>query len=263
MIREFYSRRILPSLIRRASRVVTVSHASARDITSLVGVPEERISVIPPGFDPSTFHPRPRDEAQRRVAEAVDLRAPYLVYVSRLEHPAKNHVRLIEAFRRLKESTALPHELLLVGPDWNGAEVVHAAVAAAGVPIRCLGFVEEGLLPWIYAAADLCVFPSLREGFGLPVLEAMASGTPVACADATSLPEVAGGAAALFSPSSTSGMAAVLGGMLNDPFRRRWHAAAGLRRANHFSWSRTAHELVEVCSGAANERNRRVATVTA
>ncbi|MEW6753867.1 MAG: glycosyltransferase family 1 protein [Candidatus Latescibacterota bacterium] len=254
--RVFYVRRVLPFLIRRLDQVITVSHSSKADIVEHARVSDERVTVIPLAADPARYFPRPRHEASQQVAHTLGLQRPYILYLARLEHPGKNHVRLIRAFARLKEDGSLPHQLVLAGGDWTRAEEIHRAAQESPCSrhIRFLGFVPEAAKPELYAAAEAFVYPSLYEGFGLPLLEAMACGTPVACADTSSLPEVAGGAALLFDPGDEEAMAHALRLLLTDTDIWCRYARRGLERSGQFAWERTAARTLEVVRRAAAAR---------
>ena len=200
--RTAYIRHVLPRLIRRLTRVLTISESSKRDIVEYVHIAPEHVHVVPLAVDHEQFFPQCKEQAKEHLAKLLAIKGPFILYISRLEHPGKNHVRLIEAFNQLKAKHGVPHRLLLVGSDWNGAEAIHEAAALSpySQDIILPGFVAAEHLPSLYNAAELHVFPSLYEGFGLPVLEAMACGVPTACSNLSSLPEVAGDAAELFDP---------------------------------------------------------------
>ena len=251
--RMFYIKRVLPFLIRRLTRVVTVSENSKRDIVEFAGVPEERVTVTPLAADHDLFYPRDREEAAERVSLRYGVRPPYITFIARIEHPGKNHARLIRAFARLKASEDLPHQLVLAGSEWTRASEVRAAAEESGWAqhIVFTGFVPGEGLPDLYAGADLFVFPSLYEGFGLPVLEAMCCGTPVACSNVSSMPEVAGDAALLFDPYDEDSMADALGRMLMDEGLRDDYTQRGLARCAEFSWRRTAEQTLETLLMAA------------
>ena len=185
--------------------------------------------------------------------------APYILYISRIEHPGKNHVRLIEAFERFKDATALPHNLVLAGADRERAEEVHARAKASSQADRIVftGFLRDEQLPHLYAGADLFVLPSLYEGFGLPLLEAMASGTPVACSNLSSLPEVAGEAADLFDPYQVDDMARAMKNILANPRQAAKLRERGQARAAQFSWRLTAEKTLEALETAAKRRGGR------
>lgn len=246
-LRDVYIKRVLPFLVHRLTRVITDSTCSKQDIVLYAKYPAEHIHVIPLGVDHETYFPRDKAECQRDVSAKYGVRPPYILYISRIEHPGKNHVRLIHAFAQLKRNTILPHQLVLAGNDWTRAEEVHKAAEATGLraSIHLTGFVESADLPQLYGGADLFVFPSLFEGFGMPILEAMASGIPVACANVSSLPEVAGDVAAYFDPQDEEALAVTLKGLLSDVPAQERHAERGREHAAQFRWSRTAESTWE------------------
>lgn len=256
--RDLYIKRILPALVRRLSYVITVSECSKRDIIEYAHVPEDRVIVIPNGVDQDRFRLRDAREARNRVRLAVGAiapTAPYILYVARLEHPGKNHVRLIRAFARMKQETGLPHQLVLAGKDWNRSEEIHRAARQTEVAAEIVvtGYVPPALLPDLYTGADLCVFPSLYEGFGLPILEAMASGVPVACSNVSSLPEVAGEAAHYFDPHDEEDMARTMRLILTDGSRHLRLRQMGLAQSERFSWRSSAMKTIDVLRRAAKE----------
>lgn len=256
--RTFYITRLLPRLIRRLSRVIAVSESSKRDIVEGAGVPEERVVVIPEGVDHNRYFPRDGEASRERICARYGISPPYLLCVSRLEHPGKNHVRLIRAFAQLKGSGDFPHQLVLAGPDCERAEEVHRAASASpcAAAIRFPGFVREEDLPDLYAGAELFVFPSLYEGFGLPVLEAMACGVPVACSDTSSLPEVAADAAVMFDPHDEAAIVEVLERLLTDAALREPCVQRGIRRSRTFTWPATAARTLAVIRAAVEEHER-------
>jgi glycosyltransferase involved in cell wall biosynthesis len=253
--RHFYIRQILPALVRRLTGVIAVSESGKADILEHTGVDEGRVFVIPNGVDLDKFCPQDPEESRSRVRRELGVSHPYLLYVSRLEHPGKNHVRLIQAFAHLKRDRAIPHQLVLAGPDWTRADAVHEAVALSGVAndIRTPGYVAGDLLPSLYAAADLLVFPSLYEGFGLPILEAMACGTPVACSNISSMPEIGGEAAAYFDPIDIESMSEAIWRHLDDSQLRERRRILGLERSRRFTWKRCAERTMSVLVEAAKE----------
>lgn len=256
--RTFYIRRVLPALIRQLSQVITVSESSKRDIVAHAGVPEERVHVIPLGVDRGRFHPRPREGCAAEVKRRLGVDRPYVLYISRLEHPGKNHVGLIRAFDRLKARTELPHQLVLAGSDWTRAEEIHdeARRARCRDDIVFTGFIPGDLLPALYGAADVFAFPSRYEGFGLPILEAMACGVPVVCSGVSSMPEVAGDAALLFDPADEGQLLDALTEALTNEDVRRRCVERGLARQARYSWETVARQTVEVLNMAAERGGR-------
>jgi alpha-1,3-rhamnosyl/mannosyltransferase len=163
--------------------------------------------------------------------------------------PHKNVEALVKAFARARERYRLPHELHLIGMAGTHASPVQRAIdrgVEAGVPIRYLGFVSEDTLALAYAGASLFVFLSSVEGFGLPVLEAMASGVPVVASNVSSLPEVCGDAGWLIAPDDVDGAAEAIGQLLTTPELASRLATAGRDRARSFSWADTARRTRDV-----------------
>lgn len=240
--RRFYLTKVLPRLVRKLTHVLTVSEATKRDLVNILGVSKDRITVTPLAADRRLYYPRDPEEMARHIEKRFGIAKPYLLYVSRLEHPGKNHVRLIEAFAKARKEHGLRHDLVLAGSDWSGSEFVHAAAETSSVSgsIHMLGYVPNIELPALYSAAAGVVFPSLFEGFGLPILEAMSSGVPVASSNTSSLPEVAGDAALLFDPVNVDEMAAAIARLAMDTPLRSMLVGRGLSRAAAFSWEKTA-----------------------
>jgi glycosyltransferase involved in cell wall biosynthesis len=237
--RGFFGRVLVPMLARRVQRVIAVSETTARDVRHWMRVDAAKVTVVPNGIDHAIFHP-PGADALAAFRQRKQLQQPFFLYVARLEHPAKNHLRLIRAFESLVRSGAFSGQLVLPGAPWHGSEVIEHAVAASPVRerIRLEGFVDNADLPLWYAAAEALVFPSLMEGFGLPLLEAQACGTRIACADATSLPEVAGPAGILFDGLDEPSIATAMERLAAmDPDERRRREDEGKAWAARFTWS--------------------------
>jgi glycosyltransferase involved in cell wall biosynthesis len=243
---HFYITQVLPFLIRRLTHVLTVSESSKRDIVEYAGVPEEKVTVTPLAADPNVYSPRDPKEALALVSPRHAVRPPFILYTSRIEHPGKNHERLIRAFAELKRTERIPHQLVLAGANRERASEVHRTAQESGFAqdILFTGFVANQDLPLLYQAADIFVFPSLYEGFGLPILEAMACGTPVACSNVSSMPEVAGDAAILFDPADERGIASAMRKIITGTDLRKDLAVRGLERSRRFSWARTAAQTL-------------------
>jgi len=251
--RMAYILRVLPFLIRRLTHVLTVSESSKRDIVEYARVPEEKVTVTPLAANPGVYFPRDPGEAVRLLSPRYAVRRPFILYTSRIEHPGKNHARLIQAFADLKRKDGIPHQLVLAGTDRERAEEVHRTAEETGFAqdILFAGFVAAEDLPLLYQAADIFVFPSLYEGFGLPILEAMACGTPVACSRISSMPEVAGDAAILFDPEEKDSIASAIRSIIIGTDLREDLAARGLQRSRQFSWAKTATQTLEVIRSVA------------
>jgi glycosyltransferase involved in cell wall biosynthesis len=253
--RMFYIRQVLPPLIRNLTRVVTVSESSKRDIVEYAGADDSKVDVIYSVVDHDVYFPTDADEARADIAKKYGVTQPYILYVSRLEHPGKNHVRLIEAFDLLKQEHNLPHQLLLAGSDWNGAEAVHerADKSKFSRDILFTGFAPVSDMPAMFRGCEVFAFPSLYEGFGLPILEAMACGAPTACSNISSMPEVAGDAALLFDPYDVESIADSLAKYLLDaPFRSSM-SQKGREHSLGFNWAETARQTMNILQQAAEE----------
>jgi len=220
--------------------VLTDSHCSRRDIVERLGVPAERITVVYPGVEQERFGP-----ASTSTDEGETSR-PYVLCVAGAD-PTKNVETLVEAFARLPQQLRDAHDLVLVG-DFRRRIDLRERIGQAGIEKQTVftGVVGDDRLVRLYQRATLFVFPSLYEGFGLPVLEAMACGCPVISSNASSLPEVAGDAAVLVDPSDREGLARQMELVLTDAALRRSLRERGLERAAQFSWDRTARETVAV-----------------
>lgn len=245
--RMFFNRKVVPSMIRNADHVIAVSEFTKNDIVKHTGYPEENISVIYSGINHDVFRPVSTDEAKDKLHMFHGLEKPFFVYVSRLEHPAKNHIRLIEAFERFKLENDSAHQLVLAGADWNGAEVIKARATESPVKedIIFLGFVPIKSLPLLYSGCDLMVFPSLFEGFGFPIVEALACGAPVTCSNTSSMKEIASDVIPVFDPTDVDAIFRCMETTISqgwNPEKR----ARGIEYAAAFNWRKTARSVTEV-----------------
>ncbi|MCP4424064.1 MAG: glycosyltransferase family 4 protein, partial [Chloroflexi bacterium] len=227
---------------RRASRVIAISESGRQDIRRFFGTPQERIDVVYPGVD-GAYRPLPlEDVVAFRRRQGLPER--FILHVGTLQ-PRKNISTLIEAF-----SQTAPRDAALVlagGKGWLFDEIF-GQVKALGVQdrVRFTGYVPDEDLPLWYNAASLLVFPSLYEGFGMPVVEAMACGTPVAASDASSIPEAAGEAALLFNPQDVAELGDRIMAVLRDPYLAATMREKGLKQAQKFSWQRAGRETAVV-----------------
>jgi glycosyltransferase involved in cell wall biosynthesis len=217
---------------RRAQRIITISEHARRDIVRLLSVPEQRVDVTYPAAD-ERYRPLPTLEVEV-FRKARGLVNDFVFAVGTLE-PRKNLVGLLHAYARLRSPRA---PLYVAGGSGWRVSPIFDTVQQLGLQddVHFLGFVPEDELPLWYNAARLFAFPSLYEGFGLPVLEAMACGTPVITSTAASLPEVAGQAAILVPPQDTDRLAQEMERVLDDPQRQMEMRAAGRIQASRFSW---------------------------
>lgn len=238
-------RRVLGGFVegaaRRADHILTVSEFSRRDIATHLGVPLDRITVT---YNAGRSAGPAAGPGTNAVLARYGIRRPYLLaFSSQSAH--KNIDGLVRAFARIAAS--VPHSLVLVGHAPAGATLLaNAARAGVGERVVATGYVPDADVMPLLGGAELFVFPSRYEGFGIPVLDAQRAGVAVACSRAGALPEVAGEAAAYFDPDDIDDMAAVVARCLHDPAARADLRARGLRNVDRFSWARTARETLRV-----------------
>jgi len=256
--RMFYGRVVARQLAQRQDAVIAISKNTAQDVRQFFDVPLENLHVIHNGLEHERFFPGSREQAQAEMVNRHQLHKPFFLYVARLEHPGKNHVRLISAFNQFKSATGSDWQLVFGGSDWHGADAIHAAAQQSpfASEIRFLGFVSDQDLPNLYRAADVFVYPSLYEGFGMPPIEAMACGCPVICSTNGSLGEVVGEAAAIADPRDINSIANQLGLLAVDANLRERFRQAGFARAKQFDWNRTARETLSLYSRSAQNNGK-------
>ncbi len=244
-----YLEEVVPRSVERADFIIADSENTRNDLVVLLGVHSSAIAVVPGGveerFVPVT-DPQQLRQARRQLGVGD---APFVLAIGVIE-PRKNLNRLMDAFYALKERGSVAADLKLVlagGPGWlfDGIDKHHAASPVRD-DILLPGFVPDELLPAIYSAADVLAFPSLYEGFGLPILEAMACGTPVVASRASCLPEVAEGAALLIEPTNVDALSASLEQVLMDAALRSRLIEQGLHRARAYTWRSAAEQLLDV-----------------
>jgi glycosyltransferase involved in cell wall biosynthesis len=239
-----YLQRVVPRSVRRATHVIAVSEATRRDVIEVLGIRPERVSVVHEGVS-RRFHPPSDLDAARRTALRLGIAGPYILSVGTLE-PRKNYVRLIEAFAGLRRA-GIEHTLVLAGrPGWLN-EPIFSAIDSLGLRehVRVVEPTDADL-PALYGAADLFVYASLYEGFGIPPLEALACGTPTVSSNAASLPEVVGSAALLVAPEDVDGLRSAMLRVLDDPGLQAELRARGPEQSGQFTWERAAEATVEI-----------------
>lgn len=240
-IRTLGMRILVPTAARRSHRVIAVSHSTRDDLVRHLRLPPGKIDVVPQGLGAEPRDP-PVPEAYLR--ERHDLGARPLALSVSAKRPHKNLARLLEALS-LVPAERRPVLVIPGYPTWHEAELrERAATIGVADDVRFLGWIDAPELEGLYAAASCFVFPSLYEGFGLPVLEAMRRGVPVACADRASLPEVAGDAALLFDPESPRAIADAMERLLGDGGLADRLRAKGRKQAARFTWAATARGVL-------------------
>jgi glycosyltransferase involved in cell wall biosynthesis len=238
---------LVPLAARRADRVIAISHSAAHEIADVLDLPSERIDVIHLAGRP--LGPATSESELRHRLELGE--GPIVLSVS-ARRPHKNVPSLLRAFARLEA----PAVLVLPGYSTPFENDLTRLARELGIEKRThfLGWVSDADLEGLYSAAACFVFPSFAEGFGLPVLEAMERGVPVACSNVSSIPEIADGAARYFDPESVDEIVAAMDELLSDRSQAEQFALAGIERAKEFSWDRTARETIATYERALTSR---------
>lgn len=236
--------------IRSASHLLADSEATKQDVVKHFSVPPEQVTVVYPGL--RTPWPPPQDarEAARILAE-YRIEGPYILYVGTLQ-PRKNVERLIEAFAKAKKGGGIRERLVLAGRIGWLPEGILRRLGEAGEAVTMAGYVPDEHLPALYAGCTLFVLPSLFEGFGMPVVEAMACGAPVLAADSSSLPEVVGDAGVLFDPHDTDALAEAIRWLCEHASFREELRQKGFKRAREFTWEEAARRTLAVLDRVAS-----------
>jgi glycosyltransferase involved in cell wall biosynthesis len=235
--------RVVPASVRRATHIAADSEATRHDLISLYGTAPDKVTVVYSGVD-ARFHPE-YDAARLvevRARYGIDQR-PYVLAVGTVQ-PRKNYIRLVEAAAEVRRRGHDIQVIFAGGKGWLD-DPLYAAVRTLDMSshVRFIGFADDADLPALYSGAALTAMPSLYEGFGLPVLEAMACGSPVVTSAISSLPEVAGDAALLIDPTDTRALADALDRILSDDLLRANLIARGLAQAARFTWDDAAAHL--------------------
>lgn len=230
-----------------ADHLVCISKATREDAASLLCVRRDKMTVAHLGFDATRFRSDITESAKSEVRSRYRLPERYILYVGRLQ-PRKNIVRLMDAFEALvARRPDLPHQLIVAGgKGWMYETIFRRAMQGGHDRIKLLDYVPGDELPALIAGAEVFALPSLYEGFGLPVLEAMACGTPVLTSSVSSLPEVADDAAMLVNPYDTDEISRALENLVSDEALRDSLARKGLEQAGKFSWAQTATIILDV-----------------
>jgi glycosyltransferase involved in cell wall biosynthesis len=246
-----YARSLMWAATKRSDRILTVSESSKRDIIHYFNIDPEKIVVVYNALD-ERFGTEPAPEEIARVRERFQLDHGFVLYVGNIK-PHKNLVRLIEAFEALRREGFDDLKLLIIGDEISKWPALRRAVHRLKLHkhVRFLGFQSDETLASLYRLAAVFVFPSLYEGFGLPPLEAMASGTPVVTSNVSSLPEVAGDAAVLVDPYDAMAIKDGIKRVLTEPALREDLRQKGMRRAREFSWERSVARTREIYIEAA------------
>lgn len=244
--KRILTRSLMPHVARRAAAIITVTEAMRAEIGAILGIPLEKISVVPPAPG-AIFEPVTDPDRRSEVARRHGLDGPYILSVATLE-PRKNLAGLLRAFDLLISRTNLPHRLAVAGgKGWMYTPVLETMRSLQHADrVRLLDYVALSDLPALYSGADLMVFPSFYEGFGMPPVEAMRCGTPVVVSDIPALREVTGDASVGVDPRSIESIADGIDRVLADPALAERMRARGAQIAGRYTWARAARLSLEV-----------------
>jgi glycosyltransferase involved in cell wall biosynthesis len=261
--RTLFRRGMVYASAKKAASIIANSQSNRDEIVSFLSVRPEKVAIVYEAVDRECFRPGLSDEIVQNRLPTKGIGRPYLLNVSSF-WPYKNQLKLIYAYAQLIRERGIPHELVFVGGSDQPAysAQIRAAVTQLGLEdrVRFVGYLRHSELAYFYRGADVFVYPSLFETFGLTLLEAMACGTPVVCSNRSSLPEIAGGAAFDVNPELSEEIAAAIWRVLTEEDLRKSLVQKGLARASDFSWEKTAANTLSVFLRAGTMRGNGAAS---
>ena len=248
--RMLYRKLMIPRSSRKADKIVTVSHYSKKEIVRHLGTDHSKIEVV---YNAPHERYKKIDTlvAKQYLMGKYGINDPFILYIGQLQHPNKNILRIVEAYHKLKDDelfSGKKYKLVLAGKRHLSADVIFNAVKSLELEkdVIFTGYIPDKDMPYFYNAASVFVYPSLYEGFGVPVIEAMACGAPVVTSNVSALPEVAGDAAVLVDPLIVESIASGIKSILSDPVKREELKRKAIEQAGKFSWRESAAKMLEV-----------------
>lgn len=240
--RMFYIKKLIPFFVKKADKILAISKNTRDDLIKFYKINPDKITVNYNGYNRQRYKP-----AEKKFNKPLGIQKKYLLYLSRLEHPGKNHLRLIMAYEKLPEEFRERYDLVLPGKAWSGSNEIfdYLKTSPDQQRIHLPGFVDSSLLPELYQQCSLYIFPSLYEGFGIPLIEAMASGVPVICSNTSSLPEIGGEAVALFDPYSIESIRDTILRVISSNVMQNAMIENGFMQVNKFSWKKHVIQIVK------------------
>lgn len=233
--------------LKKIDKIIAASKY-IRDDLIFNGIDEDKIEIVHNGIDHKCFYPILENDSEVVDLKPFAIKRPYFIYGSRLSGPEKKHIELIKAFTLFKERTKLPHRLVLAGSDGAFAGEIHKVAFESSVAsdIFLTGYFPHESFPMLYSASDACIFPSVNEGVGLPVLEAMATGVPVLCSNKGALPEVTENSAYLFDSDNIEEISFAMEKVVTDNELRSNLIKKSLQRAQDFNWETTVKNTLDI-----------------
>ncbi|WP_437901711.1 glycosyltransferase family 4 protein [Sorangium sp. So ce124] len=255
-LRTAYLRVLIGRVVGRADELIEISEATRRDLVGMLRRPSGSVRVVPNGVDYERITLPVGDDPRVRAARRrFGLHKPYLLYLARIEYAGKDHLHLLRAFQRSRASST--HLLVLAGADWGALPLIIEEVVRLGLGNRTmlLGYVSDSLESRLVAGADGVLMVGLHEGFGLPALEALSAGRPLAIARIGALPEVTGDLAASCDPSHEPSIAVTMDRLVEDETLRERARREGPGHARARSWEATAHGWLDACQATLSRRS--------
>ncbi len=255
-LKKFFLRLFVPRLLKKAAIIMSISESTRQDMIRYYGIPGERVMVNYNGFNSAHYYPDP-DHNEPDILAKLRITPGYILYIARIEHPEKNHITLLKAYEQLPEWLKKNHPLVCAGNLWHNWEKVlnYAENSLDRERLLFPGFVPDDWLPCLYRNAALYVFPSLYEGFGFPLLEAMSCGIPVACSNRSSLPEIGGTAVITFDPEAPESIRNAMQSVLTDPVLRNDLISKGYTRKEEFTWQKHVDNLIAAYEKYSGKKN--------
>ena len=249
----YFTRKKIRKSFDAVDRIIAASQFIADDLISH-GIDKNKITVIYNGIDHKLFYPPIDTSDDFADIKPFAIRKPYFTYGSKLSGPEKKHIELIKAFSLFKEKTKLPHRLVISGSDGEYSDEVHKAAFESpyASEIFLTGFFPHESFAKLYSDSDGCIFPSTVEGVGLPILEAMATGVPVACSSSCALPEIAGDSAIFFDSDNIEEIANCMERIVVDVGLKNTLISNGLERAKSFNWENTVRQTIDIVKKLVN-----------
>jgi len=250
--RMFYIKKVIPLFLKKADKIMVISKNTRDDLVKYYHFKTEELEVNYNGYDDKKYVLAPKTRNY-----PLSLKKEYFLYIARIEHPGKNHLRLIKAYERLSEDIKNEYDLVMPGKAWSGSDEIieYLRNSRDKDKIHLPGFVANDVLLELYQHSSLYIFPSLYEGFGIPLIEAMACGIPVVCSNTSSLPEIGGDAVAMFDPYSIDSIRDTIARVISDNKMQQAMIENGLQRIKEFSWHKHADKIIS-CFEEINEQRK-------
>lgn len=249
--RMFYIKKVIPYYVKLADKIMVISKNTKDDLVKYYKLNAEDLVLNYNGYNSERYN---LNSVYRELP--LNLKKEYFLYIARIEHPGKNHLRLVQAYELLPQEIRDRYDLVIAGKPWSGSDKVLDYIDKSPVKdnIHLPGFVPDEDMPELYRHSALYVFPSLYEGFGIPLIEAMASGIPVICSNTSSLPEIGGEAVALFDPYSIESIRDTIQRVITDHKMQDAMVENGLKRVKEFSWKKHSDTIIKTFEAVNGKR---------